>query len=846
MKIAVSALVFAGACLGGAAVAHAQSVDRRYAEEPTGGLALPATPLAGEHDARAVVMNPGGLSLLRGSEMALALDLEDADVATSAGPGLGAYLATSGGGSILPRYGIGLGFEWLRPAREQLQPDPGEPFRFTLGLALGLTERAGFGFAWHHFSADGALDGQDTFDLGLSTRWGNYAAIGATVRDVTTKPIGDAPVQRRYELEAVTRPLSTDALEVAVGGRLGETRLDVDGWARLSVRAARGLYVHGAVESRQLYVLETSPMGTREDETRDLRATLGLEISFGSFGVAAYGTGVRNDAGKNRLLGSTLVLRTSALGPASVIGPSKHIERVELSGNISTRELTGLVVRMRSIARDSSAKAVVVMFDGVDAGWATLQELRTELIALKQAGKKVFAYMVSGTGRDYYVASAADKIYVDPAGGVRLVGMAGTTIYFRGVFDQIGVMPQFEKIAEYKSAPEQFTEVRASETAAKMHNELYDSLWDQWLTDVAAGRKLTKEEVKALVDAGPFTAGDLAKDQKLVDAVASPDKVSQMVMKEIGGVYPVASVAPDRPERWSRPGIAIIYVDGDITDGKSQSIPILGRSLAGGETLVNAVTAARNDPRVGAIILRIDSPGGSALASELVSREVFQTRGVKPVICSLGDLAASGGYFIAAGCDTIFAEPMTITGSIGIFYGKFDLSGLLKKVGVSTETYKRGKRSDVESMFRPYTDDERTMLMDKLRYMYGRFVGAVAEGRKLTKDQVDGLGRGHVYTGALAKPIQLVDRYGGLGDAIDEAKKRMGIATSTRVALIELPKQSGGLLGMLGSLLGAQAKPQLSITDLPVVRDLVRGVPGSVLVAPDAPQARLPYDISFD
>ncbi len=830
------------------AVAHAQSVDRRYTEEPTGGLALPATPLAGEHDGRAVVVNPGGLSLLRGPELALAVDLQNTDVATSSGQGFGAYLATAGGGKLVPRYGIGLGFEWLQPSRTQLVPDLGEPFRFTLGMALGLGAHAGFGLAWHHFNADGVLDGEDTFDLGLSTRWGSYLAVGAALRDVTTNPIGSTPVQRRYELEALTRPLGTDALEVALGGRVGETRLDLDGWARIHARVARGVYLIGNLESRQVYALETSPMGARSIETREARATLGVELSFGGFGLSALGTGVRDERGNHHALGSTIVVRASALGPPSVIGPSKHIERLELSGALSARKLTAAVIRMRGIARDPSVVGVVVMFDGLQAGWASLQELRGELVALRRAGKKVFGYMVSGTGRDYYVASAADKIYVDPAGGLRLVGMAGNTLYFRGAFDWLGVTPQFEKIAEYKSAPEQFTERTATETAAKMHNELYDSLWDQWLEGVAEGRKLTKDELKALIDTGPFTAGDLANDKRLVDAVASPDKIAQLVMKELGGVYPVSAPAKARPERWTRPGIAIVYVEGDITDGKSQSIPLLGRDLAGGETLVEAVTAARNDPRVGAIVLRIDSPGGSALASELVSREVFQTRGVKPIICSLSDLAASGGYFIAAGCDVIFAEPMTITGSIGIFYGKFDLSGLLSKIGVTVDTYKRGKRSDVESMFRPYTTEERAVLLDKLRYLYVRFVGAVAEGRKLTKDQVDALGRGHVYTGALAEPIQLVDRFGGLSDAIDEAKKRMGLALDTKVQIYELPKESVGILGWLGSQFGggAQARPQIQVTDLPVIRDLLRGVPGSVLVAPDAPQARLPYEITFD
>jgi len=516
-------------------------------------------------------------------------------------------------------------------------------------------------------------------------------------------------------------------------------------------------------------------------------------------------------------------------------------------GDSAARELTQLVLRWRATARDDNAKAVIVMFDGVGGGWATLQELRAELLRVKTAGKKVFAYMVSGTGRDYFIATAANKIYVDPAGGLRLVGMAGTTMYFRGAFDQVGVAPQFEKIAEYKSAPEQFTEVRPTETAAKMYDELYESLWQQWLAGVAEGRKLSVDEVKALVDAGPYSAGDLAKDQKLVDAVAPPDKISSLIVAEIGRAYPVEGPPTERPERWKRPGIAIIYVDGDITDGKSQSIPLIGRKLAGGETLVAAISAARSDPRVGAIILRIDSPGGSAVASELVSREVFATRGVKPILCSFSDLAASGGYFIAAGCDTIFTEPMTITGSIGIFYGKFDLGGLIKKLGIATFTHKRGIHSDMESLFRPFTDDERKVLLDKLTYMYSRFVGAVSEGRKLTKEQVDGLGRGHVYTGAMAKPIALAEPHGGLGDARHGAKKRIGPPPSTRVTLFELPQSTPSLISKLtGGLLGQAQAPTMTILDIPVVRDLLRGVPTSILMAPDSAQARLPYELVFE
>ncbi|HUS30841.1 MAG TPA: hypothetical protein VMZ53_20160, partial [Kofleriaceae bacterium] len=387
MRIGVSLV----AIVVSSGVAYAQAVDRRYAEEPTRGLALPTTGLAGEHDARAVVANAGGLPLLRGPEMTLALELEDPEVATSAGPGFGLYVGTAGGGGLLPRYGVGMGFEWLRPSRAQVSPDPGQPFRFTLGMALGLGAKAGFGLAWHHFSAEGNLDGEDTFDLGLSTRWGSRLGIGATLIDVATKPIGGAPVQRRYELEALWRPLATDRLEVGIGGRVGETRGDLDGWLRLSARIARGVFLLGEVESRQVYALQDSPMGLTEEDGRELRVTAGLEVSFGAMGVTALGSGLRNDLGTNHPLGSTLIVRASGQGPASVLGDGDHIERVELSGTIGSRELTSIVLRLRSIAHDSTAKAVIVMFDGADGGWATLQELRDELLAVKKAGKKVFA-----------------------------------------------------------------------------------------------------------------------------------------------------------------------------------------------------------------------------------------------------------------------------------------------------------------------------------------------------------------------------------------------------------------------------------------------------------------------
>jgi len=781
---------------------------------------------------------------VRGSEYALVLDVEDPDIATSAGPGLGLFAARAIALPLIPQFSVGLGAEWLRPSTAQLAGDRGQPFRFTFAMAGNLGKNIGLGFSWHRFRYGGQLDGTDSFDLGVSTRWGNHLAVGAALRDVATSPVGRNEVQRRYEVEILLRPLAHDALELAVGGRIGETDADLDGWARLSMRPTDGFTIHLGAETRALHAL-VGPTETKL-EGRDVRAFVGLELSFGSTGVTTIAAGLRDDAGDRHFLGGQVVLRASSLGPASVMGTPDHLERVELTGAIGLRELTSLVARLRSIARDSTAKGLVVTFDGAAGGWATLEELRNEILLVKKAGKKVFAYMVSGTGRDYFIATAADKIYVDPAGGVRLVGMAASTLFFRGAFDALGVLPQFEKIAEYKSAPESFTQTGPSETAAKMQNDLLDSMWNRWLTAVAEGRKLSKEEVAKIVDNGPYTSGDLAKDTKLVDAVGGPEKVAQLVATEMGAVLPVSSPVVDRPDRWDRPAIAVIYIDGDIVDGASRQFPLVGQKLVGSETVINAISAARADPRIGAIVLRIDTPGGSALASELISREVFATRGVKPILCSFSDVAASGGYFIAAGCELIFAQPMSVTGSIGIFYGKFDVSGLAAKLGVTTTSYKRGARADVESYFRAYTEEERVVLLDKLRYMYSRFVGAVAEGRGMTKEAVDAVGRGHVFTGEQAQPIKLVDRFGGFGEVLNEAKRRMKLSPGTRVTLVELPATPSTLLGQLTGLLGLRAEQSVSVTDLPAIRELLLSVPASLLVSPDGAQARLPFQISWD
>ncbi len=829
--------------------AGAQTEGRRYAEEPTGGVELPATPLAGDPDALATVVNPAGLVLLGGTYLGLGLDLADEGDATGAGRGFGLYLGQALGGGVLPRLGLGFGAEFLRPPRTVLSPDPGTPTRFTIASAMPLGTVGGLGLSWHRFTDDPgqSLSGVTTWDLGLTARLGSHFAFGAVVRDLNAPVVAGVPVQRRYEAELVTRPGGTERLELALGGRVGETRGDVDGWLRWSARLARGLYFQGAVESRDLHVLDYSPSLLEESGEREYRLSAGFALSFGSVGATTLGTGALDESGDARLGGVTLIARASTEELEPVQGRGRRIERIDLRGTMTAREHTLLVARLRRLGRDPSVAAVFVAFDGLQAGWGACEELHQELYRLRHAGIEVFAYLVAGTTAEYFVASAANKVYVDPAGGLRLAGFAGTLTYYHAQLTALGINPEFEKIEEYKSAPEMFTRDGPSEPALRMRNELYDSIYHTLVAGIARGRGLEPGRVRQLIDRGPYSAGDLEKMTELVDAVTTPDGVAEQISKELGRGYPVAGPAHQRPDRWSYPAIAVIHLDGDIVDGKSYTIPILDRRLAGSRTIAGAIAAARANPKVVAIVLRIDSPGGSAVASEMMSREVFATRGVKPIICSMGDVAASGGYFAAAGCDEIFADAMTITGSIGIFTGKFDLSKLFGRVGLHWLTVKRGRHADMDGYFRPYTEQERTEVKTKLRYFYNRFVDTVAEGRGMTADAVDKVARGRVWSGEDAKPLGLVTRIGTIGDAIALAKQRAGLGDRQPARLVLLPTPSRGLIERLLGFTRARAEksdPDLEfLARLPGVEALLGAIPGSLLVDPGAVQARLPFTI---
>ncbi len=812
------------------------SAQTRYAQDPAVGVALPVVPLAGDQDATATVVNPAGLVHLGAWHVEAAVTGLRLEGVQSSGAGVGLYAGTGLALPYLPRLGFGIAVEQMLPPREALAPDPGRPLRLTLATAssMGLFS---LGVAWHHhFGNEGATAGLDTVDLGLATRLGSRLAFGLVVRDLAPPVVAGVPLERKWDAELVLRPTGTDRLELAAGVVFGDRRESFDPRGRLSLRLARGLYARASFEARSLFELADGATGGATTTERELRGALGLEVSFGGVGLGAYGIASSGPDG-DEVAGATVIARWSGERYPSVMGRGARIVRLKLKGEMGERELTRVLLELRRHEREGGVRALFLQLDGLQVGWGTLGELRDAIARLRARGTKVFAYLVAGTTRDYYLAAAADRIYLDAGGGVRLIGMSSSALFFKDVFDKLGVVAQFEKIEEYKSAPEAFTEDMPSPEASEMRGWILDDLYERLVADLARDRELDPARVRQILDEGPYTAGDAA-EARIVDAVVEPDDVDQLVAGELGALYPVTTSSPvERSTSWSLPQVAVIYLDGDIVDGKSKSVPIIGQKVAGGETLSTALAWARENPRIKAVVLRVNSPGGSALASELMAREGFKMRGHKPFIVSIGDVAASGGYFAAAPGDVIFAQPSSITGSIGIFSGKFDLSGLLARLGVSWDTQIRGEHADMESYLRPYTDDERVLIKKKLRYYYLRFVGAVARGRSMTETEVDAVGRGQVWTGAQAMQRRLVDRHGGIVDAVVEAKKRAGLGEDDRVELVMLPREPRSILSQLVGL-GTTAGSALELVPL---RALGRAFPASLLVGPTVPQARLPF-----
>ena len=447
--------------------------------------------------------------------------------------------------------------------------------------------------------------------------------------------------------------------------------------------------------------------------------------------------------------------------------------------------------------------------DQAPGSWARVEELRDLVHQAREKGKITVAYLDRDAGNPAYVlAAAADKIYLHPAATLDLVGLSTEMTYLRGTLDLVGVEPQFAKRAEYKSAPEQWTRTGPSQSAREQLDALLDDLSQELYQAVAEGRGKSPEQVQQLVDQAPFTAQD-AQALGLIDGTLYPDQLEDTLEKtfrrgfELNKGYRL----DDEVSGWpAAREIAILYVDGVITSGDSSAGGLFSGQSTGSDTLVRQLNQARRDDAVQAVVLRVDSPGGSAFASDEIWRATQRLRDAgKPLIVSMGGVAASGGYYVSAGADAIYAEPGTITGSIGVYSGHFSLEGLYDKVGITTETLARGRNAAMYSNSHPLDDEELATTDRLVGATYDQFKQRVADGRHLSMDQVEQLARGRVWSGKDAKEHGLVDELGGMDAAIARARLAADIPKGADVELVTygdrevgpLPRQSVQALARL-------------------------------------------------
>jgi len=484
--------------------------------------------------------------------------------------------------------------------------------------------------------------------------------------------------------------------------------------------------------------------------------------------------------------------------------------------------LDGLLQRLRRAEEDDKLAAVVIHVEDLSIGWAKVNELRHAIARVRKAGKPVYAYLESGMTSDYLIASACDKVVLPESGVLMLPGLRAEVTFYKKLFDWLEIEPQMLRVGEYKSAAEPYSRTEMSPEFREEMTAVLDSFYQQIVDQIASSRSLPADKVKEIIDIGVMSAAD-AKAHGLIDLVGYEDELEKLIkgtdatatvktqkgygkkkldtdFSGITGMVKMMNLlmGVEEPQRKSSaPKIAVISAVGPIMSGASSS-DLFGESTMGSSTMIKAIRQARDDDTVQAIVLRVDSPGGSALASDLMWHELETVK--KPVVVSMGDVAASGGYYIAMGADRIFAEPGTITGSIGVVGGKLAIEKFMAKFGVTTSIVQRGKNSGVMSMTTPFNDSERAAMQKLMNDIYAQFTAKAAAGRKMDVAKLEKLARGRIYTGLQAKEIGLIDEIGTLADAVAYAKKAAGLDPDKKLERLDLPRPTSPFEALLGPL----------------------------------------------
>jgi protease-4 len=839
----------------GAGLAGLFSVSIARADPfPTAAEHVPAPgrSIVSDETSEAIVLNPANLGWLPAPELRWSFVLcPDRAITTGCGNAFG--LATP----LLFGLATGLRVDWMRPPWGAAPSDGvGFPYRgfdyvwLTWALAAKLTENLAVGFSLDHsYSQNPYLSGLNGITAAAS--WRPYPVFGfsAVARDFNRPSSTIVP--------AIAHPFVEDSLPILdgrfafgmafrpTGRRDVELGLEVQYWEALqghdqwTDRATLGFdvpslgRVFGEVDIAHL------PNDTR----RAVVGTAGIELHFlglSAGGGAIFGNGLGPDEPVAEY-GSVAVAGYTQPG----IPRPRRTVWIRIEHTPSTRGHVALLRQLWSLAhaRDIAAVTLIVR-DEPASSFAHAEELADAIRFLRAYGKRVLVSLEDAGAKALYISASADRVVLTPAGGIRYAGLKSQYIYLKGLLDKIGVRGDFVRIGPHKTAPEQFTNEHAGPVANEDHIDMLRQQEAVFVRNLSLYRHMPEERVREVTRHGPFFASE-ARDAGFVDAFAFDDELERATRELVGssGIGYGEYQPETKAERVFGPRrkIAIIYLDGDIVDGRSQHIPLIDMRLVGSYSMADTIREVHGDASVRAVVLRIESPGGSSLASDVMWRELSLLAKDKPLIVSMGTVAASGGYYVASASHDIFALPLTITGSIGVFYGKADVSGLLDKIGVTVDTYKTAPRADAESFFRGFTPDEEKELTHKVEQFYDVFLDRVSEGRRMSKQDIDAVGRGRVWTGQQAFDRHLVDHLGGLRQAIDAARDAAALPPDTPIE--EMPPENETLVQKaIAALTGGSDRAEVSLQALPpAVRAVGRAVAPLVVYRSDEPLARMEW-----
>ena len=524
------------------------------------------------------------------------------------------------------------------------------------------------------------------------------------------------------------------------------------------------------------------------------------------------------------------------------------------------RSLTSILTQLRKAKADKRVKGVLVEFDMMGAGWGKAEELREAIKDFRASGKPAYAYMEFGTNKEYYVATACDRVYVAPIGDLMIVGLAADVMSLGGSLEKLGIKADFYQIGKYKTAPEQYTRKEMSEANREVLNAVLDDFYGRFVQTISEARGKSPEDVRALVDNAPLGAGE-AKAAGLIDDTKYRDEVEEELKKRLGykadeklrkiGEPDYRRVELDSVGLGGTERVAIIYASGPIMSGSSSEGGAFGDAMVGSDTVSKALMDARDDKTIKAVVLRVDSPGGTSYASDIIWHAVEAVKQKKPVVVSMGDVAASGGYYVSMTAHKIVAEPSTITGSIGVFAGKPVLKGFYDWIGVNNEYVTRGKNAAMYRETEPFTDEERKKFESMLNSFYwDDFLPKVAQGRGKDREYIHSIAQGRVWTGTQAKERGLVDEFGGLDRAVEIAKQLANIPADKNVRRVVLPAPRTFLDRFFGgggsdeAVVRAEQQQSAVVQSLPEdVRRSLRYLSLFERVRRGETMAMLPYDL---